>query len=126
MKILAIDTSGQTASTALIEDEKLIGEFTQNDKLTHSQTILPMVAEICEKTNTDPKDVDYIACAVGPGSFTGLRIGACNGKRSLSGTEQAPSCRSNFGCSGISYVYDGRYRLPHYGRQAAAGLCLLL
>ena len=61
MKILAIDTSGQTASAALIEDEKLIGEFTQNDKLTHSQTILPMVAEICEKTNTDPKDVDYIA-----------------------------------------------------------------
>ena len=54
MKILAIDTSGQTASAALIEDEKLIGEFTQNDKLTHSQTILPMVAEICEKTNTDP------------------------------------------------------------------------
>lgn len=49
MKILAIDTSGQTASAALIEDEKLIGEFTQNDKLTHSQTILPMVAEICEK-----------------------------------------------------------------------------
>ena len=42
MKILAIDTSGQTASAALIEDEKLIGEFTQNDKLTHSQTILPM------------------------------------------------------------------------------------
>ena len=36
MKILAIDTSGQTASAALIEDEKLIGEFTQNDKLTHS------------------------------------------------------------------------------------------
>lgn len=80
MKILAIDTSGQTASTALIEDEKLIGEFTQNDKLTHSQTILPMVAEICEKTNTDPKDVDYIACAVGPGSFTGLRIGAATAK----------------------------------------------
>lgn len=80
MKILAIDTSGQTASAALIEDEKLIGEFTQNDKLTHSQTILPMVAEICEKTNTDPKDVDYIACAVGPGSFTGLRIGAATAK----------------------------------------------
>lgn len=80
MKILAIDTSGQTASAALIEDEKLIGEFTQNDKLTHSQTILPMVVEICEKTNTDPKDVDYIACAVGPGSFTGLRIGAATAK----------------------------------------------
>ena len=49
MKILAIDTSGQTASAALIEDEKLIGEFTQNDKLTHSQTILPMVVRSAKK-----------------------------------------------------------------------------
>ena len=125
MKILAIDTSGQTASAALIEDEKLIGEFTQNDKLTHSQTILPMVAEICEKTNTDPKDGLYcLRC--GPRLFYRAAHRRRNGKRSLSGIEQAPSCRSHFGCSGISYVYDMCYRLPHYGRQTAAGLCLLL
>lgn len=80
MKILAIDTSGQTASAAIIEDSRLIGEFSQNDKLTHSQTIMPMVAMLCEQTNTKKEELDYIACAVGPGSFTGLRIGAATAK----------------------------------------------
>ena len=80
MKILAMDTSGQTASAALVDGNKLVGEYTQNDKLTHSQTILPMIAEICRQTNTEPAELDYIACAVGPGSFTGLRIGAATAK----------------------------------------------
>lgn len=80
MKILGIDTSGQTASAAIIEDNKLIGEFSQNDKLTHSQTIMPMIAMLCEQTNTKKEELDYIACAVGPGSFTGLRIGAATAK----------------------------------------------
>lgn len=80
MKILAMDTSGQTASAALVDGNKLVGEYTQNDKLTHSQTILPMIAEICRQTNTEPAALDYIACAVGPGSFTGLRIGAATAK----------------------------------------------
>lgn len=80
MKILAIDTTGQTASAAIAEGNKLIAEFTLNYKLTHSQTIMPMVAEVCEKSETKPRDVDYIACASGPGSFTGLRIGAATAK----------------------------------------------
>lgn len=80
MKILAIDTTGQTAGAAIIEGDKLIAEFTLNYKLTHSQTILPMIAEICEKSETKPREVDYIACANGPGSFTGLRIGAATAK----------------------------------------------
>lgn len=80
MKILAIDTTGQTAAAAIVEDDKLIAEFTLNYKLTHSQTILPMIAEICEKSETKPEDADYIACSCGPGSFTGLRIGAATAK----------------------------------------------
>lgn len=80
MKILGIDTTGQTASAALVEDDKLIAEFTLNYKLTHSQTIMPMIAEIMERTETDQADIDYIACASGPGSFTGLRIGAATAK----------------------------------------------
>lgn len=80
MKILGIDTTGQTASAALIEDEKLVAEFTLNYKLTHSQTILPMIAEIIERTETDKQTIDCIACACGPGSFTGLRIGAATAK----------------------------------------------
>ena len=74
MKILGIDTTGQTASAALVEGDKLIAEFTMNYKLTHSQTILPMIADILERTETDKASIDCIACACGPGSFTGLRI----------------------------------------------------
>ncbi len=80
MKILAIDTTGQTASAAIVEEDKLIAEFTLNYKLTHSQTIMPMIAEICEKSETKADEADYIACASGPGSFTGLRIGAATAK----------------------------------------------
>ena len=77
MKILGIDTTGQTASAALVEGDKLIAEFTMNYKLTH---ILPMIADILERTETDKASIDCIACACGPGSFTGLRIGAATAK----------------------------------------------
>ena len=77
---LGIDTTGQTASAALVEGDKLIAEFTMNYKLTHSQTILPMIADILERTETDKASIDCIACACGPGSFTGLRIGAATAK----------------------------------------------
>ena len=80
MKILGIDTTGQTASAALVEGDKLIAEFTMKYKLTHSQTILPMIADILERTETDKASIDCIACACGPGSFTGLRIGAATAK----------------------------------------------
>ena len=80
MKILGIDTTGQTASAALVEDDKLICEFTLNYKLTHSQTIMPMIAEIIERSETDKTSIDCIACAAGPGSFTGLRIGVATVK----------------------------------------------
>ena len=60
MKILGIDTTGQTASAALVEGDKLIAEFTMNYKLTHSQTILPMIADILERTETDKASIDCI------------------------------------------------------------------
>lgn len=80
MKILGIDTTGQTASVALVEDEKLIAEISLNHKLTHSQTIMPMIAEVLERAETEKESIDCIACACGPGSFTGLRIGAATAK----------------------------------------------
>ena len=57
MKILGIDTTGQTASAALVEDDKLICEFTLNYKLTHSQTIMPMIAEIIERSETEKASI---------------------------------------------------------------------
>lgn len=80
MKILALDSSGLVASVAIVEDDNLIAEYTVNYKKTHSQTLLPMMDEIIRMTETDLGSVDAIAVAKGPGSFTGLRIGAATAK----------------------------------------------
>ena len=80
MKILALDSSGLTASVAVIEDENLMGEYTMNYKKTHSQTLLPMIHDMLEMADVSVKELDAIAIASGPGSFTGLRIGAATAK----------------------------------------------
>lgn len=80
MKILALDSSGNVASAAIIEDTKLLAEITMNHKKTHSQTLLPMIDHICNMIDMDLSSIDYIAAASGPGSFTGLRIGAATAK----------------------------------------------
>ncbi len=80
MKILTLDSTGLVASAAVMDDEKTTAEFTINYKKTHSQTLMPMIENICENIELDLKTLDYIACASGPGSFTGLRIGAATAK----------------------------------------------
>ncbi|WP_317855536.1 tRNA (adenosine(37)-N6)-threonylcarbamoyltransferase complex dimerization subunit type 1 TsaB [Chakrabartyella piscis] len=80
MKILAIDTTGQVASVAILDENQLIGEYTVNYKMQHSQLMMPMLEELCKRTNTTMDEVEYIACSSGPGSFTGLRIGAATAK----------------------------------------------
>ncbi|SHL81921.1 tRNA threonylcarbamoyl adenosine modification protein YeaZ [Anaerocolumna jejuensis DSM 15929] len=80
MKILALDSSGLVASAAVVTEDKVLAEFTVNNKKTHSQTLLPMVDEVLKIIDMDIKDMDAIAVAGGPGSFTGLRIGASTAK----------------------------------------------
>jgi tRNA threonylcarbamoyl adenosine modification protein YeaZ len=80
MKILAIDSSGMTATVAVLEDDKLSAEYTINYKKTHSQTLVPMLDEIKRMTELDLESLDAIAVAKGPGSFTGLRIGSATAK----------------------------------------------
>lgn len=80
MKILALDSSGLVASVAIVEDEILVAEYSIQYKKTHSQTLLPMLAEIKQMTELDLGSVDAIALAAGPGSFTGLRIGSATAK----------------------------------------------
>ena len=75
MKILAIDTSALTATAAILSEDMLIGEISTTTKLTHSQTIMPMIDELLKKVSLDITDIDLFACSEGPGSFTGLRIG---------------------------------------------------
>ena len=76
MRILGVDSSGMVASVALVEDDLLVAEYSVNYKKTHSQTLLPMLDEIVKMTELDLNTIDAIAVAAGPGSFTGLRIGA--------------------------------------------------
>lgn len=80
MRILAMDSSGLVATVAILEDEEMIAEYTVNYKKTHSQTLLPMLDEIVKMTEFDLSTIDAIAIAGGPGSFTGLRIGAATAK----------------------------------------------
>ena len=80
MKILGLDSSGLVASAAIVEDDILLAEYTTNYKKTHSQTLLPMLDEIRNMIELDMESIDAIAIAAGPGSFTGLRIGAATAK----------------------------------------------
>lgn len=80
MKILAIDTTGLTASVAIVDENNIIAEFTLNYKKTHSQTIMPLIEYMVKMIDFDLSSIDYIACSNGPGSFTGLRIGASTAK----------------------------------------------
>ncbi|MDE6182782.1 MAG: tRNA (adenosine(37)-N6)-threonylcarbamoyltransferase complex dimerization subunit type 1 TsaB [Eubacteriales bacterium] len=80
MKILAIDTSGIVAGVALIDDNKILGEININHKQNHSITIMPMIDSLFKSLDMEINEIDYIACSCGPGSFTGLRIGASTAK----------------------------------------------
>ncbi len=80
MKIIAIDSSGLVATVAVATEESVIAEYSVNHKLTHSQTLLPMLDEIKKMISLDLNTVDAIAIAAGPGSFTGLRIGSATAK----------------------------------------------
>lgn len=80
MKILGLDSSGLVASVAIVEDDVLRAEYTTDYKKTHSQTLLPMLDELRDMIELDMESLDAIAIAAGPGSFTGLRIGAATAK----------------------------------------------
>ncbi len=80
MKILAIDSSGLVASVAVIEDNRMLAEYSINYKKTHSQTLVPMLDEIKKMIDLELNSLDAIAVAKGPGSFTGLRIGSATAK----------------------------------------------
>ena len=80
MRVLAIDSSGLTATVAVVEETQTVAEYTINYKKTHSQTLLPMIDEVVKMTELDLGTIDAIAVAGGPGSFTGLRIGSATAK----------------------------------------------
>ena len=80
MKILALDSTAKTSSVAVLEDESLLGLFSANIQNTHSETLLPMVKALLESLKLTNDDIDAYAFSEGPGSFTGVRIGASAAK----------------------------------------------
>ena len=80
MNILALESSAAACSAALCRDEELTAQFFQNSGLTHSRTLLPMVDALLRSSGHTLEEVDVIAVAAGPGSFTGLRIGVATAK----------------------------------------------
>lgn len=75
LTLLGIDTSGKTASVALCTEDKVLAQTTVYTSLTHSQVILPICSDVLKNAGVELSDVDGIAVAMGPGSYTGLRIG---------------------------------------------------
>ena len=80
MLLLAFETSAKAGSVALLQDGKLLGESYQNTGLTHSQTLMVMAQQLLEGCGHTPQDVQAVAVAAGPGSFTGVRIGVAAAK----------------------------------------------
>ncbi len=95
MKILAISTSSKNASVSLLEDDKLIKELNNTNERTHSEKLMPLIDELLNECNATLSDINLIACDVGPGSFTGIRIGVATVK-ALSEVNKIPiaSCSS--------------------------------
>lgn len=75
MKILAVDTSSKICSVAVLEGDEIIIEKHIEDEKTHSQKLMPLIDDVLKSCNLNLKDFTVFSCNVGPGSFTGVRIG---------------------------------------------------
>lgn len=75
MKVLAIDTSTMMATVAVTDEDKILGSYSLNQDMTHSEKLVPMVEQVLSNLNIKIEDIDLYAVGLGPGSFTGLRIG---------------------------------------------------
>ena len=75
MKILGISTSSNIATVCLSEDNTIIKELNIDNTKTHSETLVPLIDSLLKETNTNLSEINLLACDIGPGSFTGIRIG---------------------------------------------------
>lgn len=104
MIVLGIDSSATAASAAVISDGKLVSENFSDTGLTHSQTLLPMIEKSLQMANISVEDIDLIAVANGPGSFTGVRIGIA--------TVKGIAFTNNIECVEVSTLESMAYNIP--------------
>lgn len=107
MKILCIDTSSKLCSVAILENTTLINKLELDNGLTHSETLMPLIKELLEKSNLSLKDINLLVSDIGPGSFTGIRIGVA--------TCKAFSDSINIPCVGISSLEVLAYNSKNAG-----------
>lgn len=88
LRILALESSAKAASCAISENGRLLASFYQNNGLTHSRTLLPMAESLLASCKLTMADIDLVAVARGPGSFTGIRIGVAAAKGLMWGAEK--------------------------------------
>lgn len=96
MRILALDSTANTSTAAVLEDGKLLSLYTANIKNTHSETLLPMVKSVLDNLKLTVDGIDAFAVSEGPGSFTGVRIGVATVKGLAFGKEKK--------CVGVSTI----------------------
>lgn len=125
MKILSIDTASDICGVSILENNKLICNLDLNTGRTHSENLMPMIDKAFKKTELSLKDIDLIACDIGPGSFTGIRIGIATAKafhdsigipcigvsslESLAYNEKENLCNDDFVCSIIDCKNNNCY-----------------
>jgi len=80
LRILAFETSAKAASAAVLQDGLLLGEYYQNSGQTHSRTVMKLAEDLLDNCDLTVRDLDAVAVAMGPGSFTGVRIGMAAAK----------------------------------------------
>ena len=107
MKILCIDTSSNLCSVAILEDDKLIKKIELNNGLTHSETLMLLIKQILDECNLSLKNIDLLVSDIGPGSFTGIRIGVS--------TIKAFADSLNIPCVGISSLEVLAYNVKTNG-----------
>lgn len=107
MRILAFETSAKAASCALLQDGLLLGEYYQNSGQTHSRTVMKLAQDLIENCDLTPQDVDFVAWANGPGSFTGIRIGAAAAKGFCWGGETPALPVSTLEAMAYACSFDG-------------------
>ena len=109
MRILSVDTSAVCASVAVVEDGRIRAQSSTNAGLTHSRTLLPMIDSLLQNSETPLDSIDCFACAVGPGSFTGIRIGIAAIKGLCDGTGKQALAVSTL--EGLAYNLLGQNTL---------------
>lgn len=107
MKILCIDTSSKLCSVAILEDTTLINKLELDNGLTHSETLMPLIKKLFDKSNLSLKDINLLVSDIGPGSFTGIRIGVA--------TCKAFSDSLNIPCIGVSSLEVLAYNIKSDG-----------